>query len=125
MSDDSHIETEVLGRDGLTLDDLFLDMSRTESMLVRRQLRAVPTDVALIEGAGALADASAYLRFAAEQHAGPGSPEADRMLELADQLEVNAARFQRAGDTASIAVRTAGDGQRHDDVRPTPDTLGS
>lgn len=123
MSEDLNIETAVLGRDGMTLDDLFLDMSRTESMLVRRQLWAMPTDVALIEGAGALADASAYLGWAAEQHATPGSREADRMREFAEQLELQAASFQRAGDTAAIALRGAEGMSERDDAHRAPDTL--
>jgi hypothetical protein len=125
VSDASRIEAEVLRRERVTLDDLFLDMSRFEGSAIGRWLWDMPTDVLLSEGAGALGDASAYLRFVTEQHAAPGGPEARHMLELAAELERQAAVFQHAADSAAIAMREADRERSGEDVRPAPGTRDS
>ena len=114
MNEFEPIDTAVLQLENLTLGDLFVDLTRTETDDVLARVDDLPTDVMLLEGAGALIDAAASLRYVAARLARPGSDEAARFLALAEELTEQAARFQHAGDGASIAIRQAGDRDRAD-----------
>lgn len=111
MSDIHPKLSSVLRSDCVTLDDLFADLARTEADEVTARIDDLPTDVMLLEGAGALIDAAAALRFAASRLARPGSADSSRMHALAEELIEQAARFQHAGDNAAIAIRASG--ERH------------
>lgn len=114
-SDDFDPEsTGVLRAESVTVADLFTDLVRTETDEVLARVDELPTDVMLLEGAGALIDASAALRYVAARLARPGSDEAAGLLALADTLTEQAARFQHAGDSVAIAIRASGERPRAD-----------
>ena len=97
------IATSVLRPEQVTVGDLFDDLARGETAAVQARLHELPTDVMLLEGAGALIDGAASLRFVATRLFAPGGDQAVHMLWLAEELTAQAARFQHAGDTAALA----------------------
>jgi hypothetical protein len=114
MSDLQNISDAILQADEVTVGALFEDLARAEADEVLARIDELPTDVMLLEGAGALIDAAASLRYVAARLARPGSTEAARLLELSDKLTNQAARFQHAGDSAAVAIRAAGRRHRAD-----------
>lgn len=114
MSDNDHISDAVLHADHVTVGDLFKDLAKREGEEVLSRIDSLPTDVMLLEGAGALVDAAASLRYVAARLARPGSEEAAHLVALAEDLTEQAARFQHAGDSAALAIRAAGPRDRAD-----------
>lgn len=114
MNDHEHMSDSVLGAEHVTVGDLFKDLARREREDVLARIDALPTDVMLLEGAGALVDAAASLRYVAARLARPGSDEAAHLCSLADDLTEQAARFQHAGDSAAVAIRATGSRHRAD-----------
>ena len=114
MSDHDHMPDAVLRSDHVTVGDLFKDLARHEGDEVLARIDSLPTDVMLLEGAGALVDAAASLRYVAARLARPGSAEAEHLLALAEDLTEQAARCQHAGDSAAVAIRAAGPRDRAD-----------
>ena len=114
MSDLRHISDDVLNAEQITVADLFRDLASIEAEEVLERIDQLPTDVMLLEGAGALIDAAAALRYVAARLARPGSEDAARLLALSDELTDQAARFQHAGDSAAVAIRAAGPRHRAD-----------
>lgn len=106
MSANTEADRQLLGRESLTVEDLFRDLTAHDADAVATRATRLATDVMLAEGAGTLVDAVAYVRLVAAEHAAPGSAAQQRLQQLASELSELAAVWQHASDSAAISIRT-------------------